>query len=31
MLSDIQIAQKCKKEKITDIAKKLDIPEDYLE
>ena len=31
MLSDIQIAQKCKKEKITDIAAKLDIPEDYLE
>ncbi|MBR0474979.1 MAG: formate--tetrahydrofolate ligase [Erysipelotrichaceae bacterium] len=31
MLSDIQIAQKCKKEKITEIARKLDIPEDYLE
>lgn len=31
MLSDIQIAQKCKKEKITDIAAKLNIPEEYLE
>ena len=31
MLTDIEIAQKCEKEKITEIAKKLDIPEDYLE
>ncbi len=31
MQSDIEIAQSCKKEKITEIAKKLDIPEDYLE
>ena len=31
MLSDIQIAQACEKEKIVDIAKKLDIDEKYLE
>ena len=31
MLTDIEIAQNCKMEKITDIAKKLDIDEKYLE
>ena len=31
MLTDIEIAQNCKMENITDIAKKLDIDEDYLE
>ncbi len=31
MLTDIQIAQACKKEKITSIAGKLNIPDDYLE
>ena len=31
MYSDIEIAQSCQKEKITDIAAKLDIPEEYLE
>ncbi len=31
MYSDIEIAQSCQKEKITDIAAKLDIPEKYLE
>lgn len=31
MLTDIEIAQNCKMEKITDIAKKLDIDERYLE
>ncbi len=31
MLTDIEIAQACKKEKIIDIAKKLDIDEEYLE
>ena len=31
MLTDIEIAQSCQKEKIVDIAKKLDIPEEYLE
>ena len=31
MLTDIEIAQACKKEKIVDIAKKVDIPEEYLE
>ena len=31
MLTDIEIAQACKKEKITEIAKKIDIPEEDLE
>ncbi|MBR2787790.1 MAG: formate--tetrahydrofolate ligase [Erysipelotrichaceae bacterium] len=31
MLTDIEIAQNCKMEKITDIARKLDIDEKYLE
>ncbi|MBQ3295701.1 MAG: formate--tetrahydrofolate ligase [Erysipelotrichaceae bacterium] len=31
MLTDIEIAQSCRMEKITDIAKKLDIDEKYLE
>ncbi|MBQ2657205.1 MAG: formate--tetrahydrofolate ligase [Erysipelotrichaceae bacterium] len=31
MLTDIQIAQSCRKEKITAIGEKLGIPEDYLE
>ncbi|MBR2577560.1 MAG: formate--tetrahydrofolate ligase [Erysipelotrichaceae bacterium] len=31
MLSDIEIAQKCEKEKITDIAAKIAVPEEYLE
>ena len=31
MLTDIEIAQACAKKKITEIAEKLDIPEDYLE
>ncbi len=31
MLTDIEIAQACKKGKITTIAEKLSIPEDYLE
>ena len=31
MLTDIQIAQSCKKEKITVIGEKLGIPEEYLE
>ena len=31
MLTDIEIAQACKKEKIIDIAKKVDIPDEYLE
>ena len=31
MLTDIEIAQACDKKKITEIAAKLDIPEDYLE
>ena len=31
MFTDIEIAQKCNKEKITDIAKKVDIPDEYLE
>ncbi|MBR3228076.1 MAG: formate--tetrahydrofolate ligase [Erysipelotrichaceae bacterium] len=31
MLSDIEIAQKCEKEKITDIAAKISVPEEYLE
>ena len=31
MLSDIEIAQACNMEKITEIAKKVDIPEEYLE
>ena len=31
MLTDIEIAQNCKMEKITDIAKKLDIDEKYIE
>ena len=30
-MTDIEIAQACKKEKISEIAKKIDIPEDYLE
>ena len=29
--TDIQIAQECEKEKITEIAKKVDIDEKYLE
>ena len=29
MMTDIEIAQACKKEKITDIAKKVDIPDEY--
>ena len=31
MLTDIEIAQACDKKKITEIAAKLEIPEDYLE
>jgi formate--tetrahydrofolate ligase len=31
MLTDIEIAQGCKMERIADIAKKLDIDEKYLE
>ena len=31
MLTDIEIAQQCKKENIKDIANKLDIPEEYIE
>ena len=31
MLTDIEIAQACKKEKITEIAKKINVPEEYLE
>ena len=31
MLTDIEIAQACKKEKITEIAKKIAIPDEYLE
>ena len=31
MLTDIEIAQSCKKEKIVDIASKVNIPEEYLE
>ena len=31
MYSDIEIAQRCEKEKIIKIAEKLDIPEEYLE
>lgn len=31
MKTDIQIAQECKKENILDIAKKLDIPNEYIE
>jgi len=31
MLTDIEIAQACKKEKITDIASKINIPDEYLE
>ena len=31
MKTDIQIAQECKKENILDIAKKLDIPSEYIE
>ena len=31
MLTDIEIAQQCKKEKITDIAAKVSIPDEYLE
>ena len=31
MLTDIQIAQKCEKKKISEIAKSIDIPEEYLE
>ena len=31
MFTDIEIAQACKKEKIMDIANKLDIPEEYIE
>ena len=31
MFTDIEIAQQCNKEKITNIAFKLDIPEEYLE
>ena len=31
MYSDIEIAQKCEKEKIIDIAHKIDIPDEYLE
>ena len=30
-MTDIEIAQACKKEKITEIAKKVDIPEEYIE